>query len=153
MSSSRTLCCLSSVKKQKHDFQVCFVDRERHRKNSGIWLFTILMFYFQFSLFIAIYFLNQPLFNFFAYCLMLRLFCQSNHVPVPFFFTRLEINYQFHSIESCASDLYIFTRLEINCQFHSLACQCIIIQLLDSVFVISTIIKVSVRLISLSIRL
>ena len=27
MSSSRALCCLPSVKKQKHDFQVCFVDR------------------------------------------------------------------------------------------------------------------------------
>ena len=35
MSSSRVLCCLQSVKKQKHDFQVCFVDRARHRKN--IW--------------------------------------------------------------------------------------------------------------------
>ena len=34
MSSSRALCCLPSVKKQKHDFQVCFVDRARHRKNS-----------------------------------------------------------------------------------------------------------------------
>ena len=32
MSSSRGLCCLQSVKKQKHDFQVCFVDRARHRK-------------------------------------------------------------------------------------------------------------------------
>ena len=34
MSSSRALCCLLSVKKQKHDFQVCFVDRARHRKIS-----------------------------------------------------------------------------------------------------------------------
>ena len=33
-SSSRALCCLPSVKKQKHDFQVCFVDRARHRKSS-----------------------------------------------------------------------------------------------------------------------
>ena len=32
MSSSRALCCLPSVKKQKHDFQVCFVDWARHRK-------------------------------------------------------------------------------------------------------------------------
>ena len=32
MSSSRALCCLPSVKKQKHEFQVCFVDRARHRK-------------------------------------------------------------------------------------------------------------------------
>ena len=34
MSSSLALCCLPSVKKQKHDFQVCFVDRARHRKSS-----------------------------------------------------------------------------------------------------------------------
>ena len=34
MSSSRALCCLPSVKKQKHDFQVCFVDRARYRKSS-----------------------------------------------------------------------------------------------------------------------
>ena len=34
MSSSRALCCLPSVKKQKHDFQVCFVDQARHRKSS-----------------------------------------------------------------------------------------------------------------------
>ena len=32
MSSSRALCCLPSVKKQKHEFQVCFVDRARYRK-------------------------------------------------------------------------------------------------------------------------
>ena len=34
MSSPRALCCLPSVKKQKHDFQVCFVDRARHEKSS-----------------------------------------------------------------------------------------------------------------------
>ena len=34
MSSLHALCCLPSVKKQKLDFQVCFVDRARHRKNS-----------------------------------------------------------------------------------------------------------------------
>ena len=34
MSSLRALCCLLSVKKQKHDFQVCFVDRARHWKSS-----------------------------------------------------------------------------------------------------------------------
>ena len=34
MSSVRALCCLPSVKKQKHVFQVFFVDRGRHRKNS-----------------------------------------------------------------------------------------------------------------------
>ena len=36
MSSSRALCCPAgrqSVKTQKHDFQVCFVNRGRHRKN------------------------------------------------------------------------------------------------------------------------
>ena len=32
MSSSRALCCLPSVKKQKLDFQVYFVDRGRHQK-------------------------------------------------------------------------------------------------------------------------
>ena len=32
MSSSRAFCCLLSVKKQKHDFQACFVDRARHEK-------------------------------------------------------------------------------------------------------------------------
>ena len=34
MSSSHALCCLPSVKEQKHDFQVCFVDRTGHRNNS-----------------------------------------------------------------------------------------------------------------------
>ena len=34
MSSSCALCCFPSVKKQKHDFQVCFVERARHRKCS-----------------------------------------------------------------------------------------------------------------------
>ena len=34
MSTLHALCCLPSVKKQKLDFQVCFVDRARHRKNS-----------------------------------------------------------------------------------------------------------------------
>ena len=32
MSSSRALCCFLSMKKQKHDFHVCFVDRASHRK-------------------------------------------------------------------------------------------------------------------------
>ena len=35
MSISRALCCLPSVKKQKHDFQVCFVDQARHRKSTS----------------------------------------------------------------------------------------------------------------------
>ena len=30
------LCCLPSVKKQKHDFQVCIVDRVRDRKNKDV---------------------------------------------------------------------------------------------------------------------
>ena len=34
MSRSRALCCLPSVKKQKHYFQVCFFDLARHRKSS-----------------------------------------------------------------------------------------------------------------------
>ena len=64
-------------------------------------------------------------------------------------------------------DLYILTCLEIYLQFHLLLwlfcffcflfcfffVQCIIKQLLDSVFVISRIIKVSVRVISLQLRL
>ena len=64
-------------------------------------------------------------------------------------------------------DLYILTGLEIYLQFHLLLwpfcffcflfcfvfVQCIIKQLLDSVFVISRIIKVSVRVISLQLRL
>ena len=32
MSSLRALCCLPSVKRQKHDFHVCFVDRARHQR-------------------------------------------------------------------------------------------------------------------------
>ena len=32
MSSLRALCYLPSVKKQKHFFRLCFVDRARHRK-------------------------------------------------------------------------------------------------------------------------
>ena len=32
MSSSRALCCLPSVKKQKHDFQVCFIDEQDNEK-------------------------------------------------------------------------------------------------------------------------
>ena len=34
MSSLCALCCLPSVKKQKHDFQVCFIDQARRQKNS-----------------------------------------------------------------------------------------------------------------------
>ena len=34
MSSSHAMCWLPSVKKQKHDFQVCFVDRARPKKYS-----------------------------------------------------------------------------------------------------------------------
>ena len=43
MSNSRALCCLPSVKKQEHDFQVYFVDRGRHRKNSWMSLFVTVM--------------------------------------------------------------------------------------------------------------
>ena len=32
MSSLHALCCLPSEKRKKHDFQVCFVDRTRHRR-------------------------------------------------------------------------------------------------------------------------
>ena len=60
MSSSRTLCFLPSVKKQKNDFQVCFL-----------------------QLLIYCYLLShQAFFQFFTYCLMLKIFCQSNCVPL-----------------------------------------------------------------------
>ena len=36
MSSSRALCCSPTVKKQKHDFQVCFVDRADYVKEKKL---------------------------------------------------------------------------------------------------------------------
>ena len=73
MSSLRALCCLLSVKEQKHDFHVCFLQ-------------------LHVDLFIAIYFLNQLLFNF-------------SHIV--------------HIL--CAAELYIFTCLEINYRFCSMS--------------------------------
>ena len=56
MSSSRALCCMPSVKKQKHDFL---------------------------ELLIYCYLLSHPAFiQFFKDCLMLRSFCKSNDVPL-----------------------------------------------------------------------
>ena len=77
MSSSRALCCFPSVKKQRNDFQVCFL-----------------------QLLIYCYLLShQSFFQFFTYCLMLKNFCQSNYVPlICIRFTRWQINYQFHSL-------------------------------------------------------
>ena len=72
MSSLLALCCLPSVKKQKHDFQVCFL---------------------QLDLLIAIYNLNQLLFNF-------------SHIVECLKFLVNQI--------MCDTDLYIFTCLEIN---------------------------------------
>ena len=75
MSSSRALCCLPSVKKQKNDFQVCFL-----------------------QLLIYCYLLShQAFFQFFTYCLMLKFFLSielcaadlytvyslTNKLPVP----------------------------------------------------------------------
>ena len=120
MSSSRTLCCLPSVNKQKHDFQVCFVDRRRHRKNSR----------------------RQGLTKH-------KKVDESGKGAVRWLRER----------EKTERTWGIFTRLEINYQFLLLSwpffffVQCMIKQLLDSVFMISRIIKVSVRVISLSLRL
>ena len=61
MSSSRALCCLPSVKKQKNYFQVCFL---------------------QFILIYCYLLSHQAFFQFFTYCLMLKIFCQSNYVPL-----------------------------------------------------------------------
>ena len=79
MSSSRALCCLRSVKKQKNDFQVRFLQ--------------LLTYCYLLS--------HQAFFQFFTYCLMLKIFCQSNYVPlICIMFTRWHINnyYQFHSL-------------------------------------------------------
>ena len=96
MSSSRALCRLPSVKKQKHDFQVCFVDRARHRKNSG----------------------------------------RQGQRETE----------EKKELAQTLKAFYVEARKKESVQ-------CIIKQLLDSVFVISRIIKVSLRVINLSPRL
>ena len=118
MSSSLALCCLPSVKKQKHDFQVCFVDRARHRKSS--W--------------------RQGLTKTKG----------STKVAKELFadYVKAEKLRELEEKKELAEALktsYVQARKKGFVQ-------CIIKQLLDSVFVISRIIKVSVRVISLSLR-
>ena len=119
MSSSCALCCLPSVKKQKHDFQVCFVDRARHRKSS--W--------------------RQGLTN----------TKRSTKVKKELFADyvkekKLREPEEKKELAQTLKTFYVEAR-------EKGFVQCIIKQLLDSVFVISRIIKVSVRVISLSLRL
>ena len=119
MSSSRALCCLPSVKKQKHDFQVCFVDRARHRKSS--W--------------------RQGLTN----------TKRSTKVAKELFADyvkekKLREPEEKKDLAQTLKTCYVEARKKGFVQ-------CIIKQLLDSVFVISRIIKVSVGVISRSRRL
>ena len=116
MSSSRALCYLPSVKKQKLDFQICFVDRGRHRKNS--W--------------------RQGLTN----------TKRSTKVAKELFADyvkekKLREPEEKKELAQTLKTCYVEARKKGFVQ-------CIIKQLLDSVFVISRIIKVSVRVISLS---
>ena len=109
LSSSRALCCLPSVKRQKHDFQVCFVDRARHRKNS--WRHTK----------------------------------RSTKVAKELFadYVKEEKLRKPEEKKELAQTLKTFYVEERKKEFG----KCIIKQLLDSVFVISRIIKVSLRVI------
>ena len=118
-SSSRALCCLLSVKKQKHDFQVCFVDWARHRKivedkDSQNTKRSTKVAKELFSEYVKEKKLREP-----------------------------------EEKEELAQTLKTFYVEARKKEF----VQCIIKQLLDSVLVISRIIKVSVRVISLSLRL
>ena len=118
MSSSRALCRLPSVKKQKHYFQVCFVDRARHRKSS--W--------------------RQGLIN----------TKRSTKVAKELFADyvkekKLREPEEKKELAQTLKTFYVEARKKGFVQ-------CIIKQLLDSVFVISRIIKVSVRVISLSLQ-
>ena len=112
-------CCLPSVKKQKHDFLVCFVDRERHRKSS--W--------------------RQGLTN----------SKRSTKVAMELFvdYVKEKKLWEPEEKNELAQTLKTFYVEARKKGF----VQCIIKQLLDSVFVISRIIKVFVRIISLSLRL
>ena len=116
MSSSLALCCLPSVKKQKHYFQVCFDDRARHRKSS--W--------------------RQGLTN----------TKRSTKVAKELFadYVKEKKLREPEEMKWLAQTLKTFYVEAGKKGF----VQCIIKQFLDSVFVISRIIKVSVRVISLS---
>ena len=117
MSSSRALCCLPSVKKQKHDFQVCFVDRAGHPKNSWRQGHT-----------------KHKKVDEMAKELFADYVKEKN-------WANLRKRKSWHKLWK--HTFYVEARKK---EF----VQCIIKQLLDSVFVISRIIKVSVRVISLS---
>ena len=117
VSSSRALCCLPSMKKQKHDFQVCFADRAGHPKNS--WRQGHTKHKKVAKELFADYVKEKKLRN-------LRKRKSWHKLWKHTFY-----------VEARKKEIF----------------QCIIKQLLDSVFVISRIIKVSVRVISLSLRL
>ena len=120
MSSLRVLCCLPSVKKQKHDFQVCFVDRAGHPKNSWRQGHT-----------------KHKKVDEMAKELFADYVKEKN-------WANLRKRKSWHKLWK--HTFYVEARKK---EF----VQCIIKQLLDSVFVISRIIKVSVRVISRSRRL
>ena len=84
MSSSRSLSCLPSVKKQK--LNICI--------NFFVMSFSVRLVYF--------YLLSQPAFiQFFTYCLMLGLFCQSNYVPLACIFLHFRNNSVISSTYCC----------------------------------------------------
>ena len=116
-SSSRALCCWPSVKKQKHDFQVCFVDQACHRKNS--WKQG--------------YKTQNGRRRWLRSCLLIMWKREDS--------ANLRKRKSWH--ELWKHTFYVEARKK---EF----VQCIIKQLLDSVFVVSRITKVSVRVISLS---
>ena len=118
MSSLHALCCLLSVKKQKHDFQVCFVDQARHQKSS--W--------------------RQGLKN----------TKRSTKVAKELFADyvkekKLREPEEKKELAQTLKTFYVEARKKGFVQ-------CIIKQLLDLVFVISRTIKVSVRVITFSLR-
>ena len=113
------MCHLLSVKKQKHDFQVCFGDLARHRKSSR----------------------RQGLTN----------TKRSTKVAKDLFADyvkekKLREPEEKKELAQTLKTCYVDARKKGSVQ-------CIIEQLLDSVFVIFRIIKVSVRVICLSLRL
>ena len=118
MSSLHALCCLLSVKKQKHDFQVCFVDQARHQKSS--W--------------------RQELTN----TKMLTKVAKELFAD----YVKEKKQREPEEKKELAQTLKTFYVEARKKGF----VQCIIKQLLDSVFVISRTIKVSVRVISFSLR-
>ena len=118
VSSSRALCCLPSAKKQKHVFQVFFVDRARHRKYS--W--------------------RQGL-------------TKHKKVDEEKLFTDYVKEKKLREPEEKRMSWHkLWKPFYVEARKKEFV-QCIIKQLLDSVFVISRVIKISVRVISLSLWL